>query len=123
MSFSGTADSKARVDLSLPESPRLASASMTAIAARTGRAVPVIKLPSGKPLPALGQGTWGFAENPRHRKDEIAALRLGLELGMSLIDAAEICADGKAEELIGAALAGRLDEAFLVSKVLLDNAT
>jgi diketogulonate reductase-like aldo/keto reductase len=96
---------------------------MTAIAARTGRAVPVIKLPSGKPLPALGQGTWGFAENPRHRKDEIAALRLGLELGMSLIDAAEICADGKAEELIGAALAGRRDEAFLVSKVLPDNAT
>nr|WP_244422612.1 aldo/keto reductase [Ktedonobacter racemifer] len=71
----------------------------------------------------LGQGTWGMAEDARHRDDEIAALRLGLDLGMILIDTAEMYADGAAEELVGEAIAGRRDEVFLVSKVLPEHAT
>lgn len=89
----------------------------------SGTAVRTIKLPSGEEVPALGQGTWYFAENPQRRNDEIAALRLGLDLGMSLIDTAEMYADGAAETLVGEAIAGRRDEVFLVSKVLPENAT
>jgi diketogulonate reductase-like aldo/keto reductase len=74
-------------------------------------------------VPVLGQGTWGFAENPRSRKSEIAALRLGLDLGMTLVDTAKMYADGAAEALIGEAIAGRRNDAFLVSKVLPKNAT
>ncbi|WP_417606184.1 aldo/keto reductase [Oceanimonas baumannii] len=68
-------------------------------------------------LPAIGQGTWYMGEglNPRHA--EIKALQQGLDLGLSLIDTAEMYADGGAEEVVGAALKGRRDEAFLVSKV------
>jgi diketogulonate reductase-like aldo/keto reductase len=65
----------------------------------------------------LGQGTWHMAEDPRRRHDEIAALRLGIWLGMNLIDTAEIYADGGAAELVGEAIEGRRDEVFLVSKV------
>jgi diketogulonate reductase-like aldo/keto reductase len=79
--------------------------------------------PSGELVPALGQGTWGFAEKPARRKEEIAALRLGIDLGMTLIDSAEMYADGAAEELVGEAIAGRRDEVFLVSKVLPSNAS
>jgi diketogulonate reductase-like aldo/keto reductase len=82
-----------------------------------------VALPSGERVPALGQGTWRFADDRRHRQDEIGALRLGLDLGMTLIDTAEMYGDGAAEELIGEAIAGRRDEVFLVSKVLPDNAT
>jgi diketogulonate reductase-like aldo/keto reductase len=64
-----------------------------------------------------------MAEDARRREEEIAALRLGLDLGMTVIDIAEMYADGAAEELVGEALAGRRDEAFLVSKVLPQNAT
>ena len=80
-------------------------------------------LPAGERVPALGQGTWYFAEDPRRRQDEITALRLGLDLGLTLIDTAEMYADGAAEELVGEAIAGRRDQVFLVSKVLPDNAT
>ncbi|GHO76513.1 hypothetical protein KSD_42840 [Ktedonobacter sp. SOSP1-85] len=86
-------------------------------------AMRTIKLPSGEAIPVLGQGTWGMAEDARHRDDEIAALRLGLDLGMILIDTAEMYADGAAEELVGEAIAGRRDEVFLVSKVLPEHAT
>lgn len=86
-------------------------------------AIRTIKLPSGEAIPVLGQGTWGMAEDVRHRDDEIAALRLGLDLGMTLIDTAEMYADGAAEELVGEAIAGRRDEVFLVSKVLPEHAT
>jgi diketogulonate reductase-like aldo/keto reductase len=82
-----------------------------------------INLPSDETLPVLGQGTWGMAENARYRGDEIAALRLGLDLGMSLIDTAEMYADGASEECVGEAIAGRRDEVFLVSKVQPGNAT
>ncbi len=81
------------------------------------------KLPSGEAVPALGQGTWMMAEGRHPAAQEIAALRLGIELGMTLIDTAEMYADGGAEELVGAAIAGRRDEVFLVSKVLPQNAT
>src|SRR6266852_6516472 len=85
--------------------------------------IPMAKLPSGERVPALGQGTWMMGEDRRRRKAEIAALRLGLDLGMRLIDTAEMYADGGAEKIVGAAIAGRRDEVFLVSKVLPEHAT
>ena len=86
-------------------------------------AVRATKLPSGEVVPVLGQGTWYLGEGLRPREDEIAALRLGLDLGMYLIDTAEMYGDGAAERLVGEAIAGRRDEVFLVSKVLPGNAT
>ena len=82
-----------------------------------------VNLPSGEAVPVLGLGTWHMAENPALRTQEIAALRLGLDLGMTLIDTAEMYADGGAEQLVGEAIRGRRDEVFLVSKVLPQNAT
>jgi len=75
-----------------------------------------IPLPDGTTVPALGQGTWMMAEDVDQRADEIAALRTGLDLGMTLIDTAEMYADGAAEVLVGEAIAGRRDEVFLVGK-------
>jgi diketogulonate reductase-like aldo/keto reductase len=80
-------------------------------------------LPSGRPIPVLGQGTWLMGENPANWQMEIAALRLGLDLGLSLIDTAEMYGDGAAEELIGEAIAGYRADVFLVSKVLPEHAT
>lgn len=85
--------------------------------------VPTTLLPTGEAVPALGQGTWYMGEDARRRADEVAALRLGLDLGMTLIDTAEMYADGGAEEVVGEAVAGRRDDVFLVSKVLPQNAT
>lgn len=82
-----------------------------------------IKLPTGVAIPVLGQGTWRMAEAPDRRADELAALRTGLDLGLSLIDTAEMYADGAAEELVGEAIADRRDDVFLVSKVLPENAS
>jgi diketogulonate reductase-like aldo/keto reductase len=87
------------------------------------KSVRTVTLPSGKTVPALGQGTWHMGEDARRRKDEVAALRAGLDLGMTLIDTAEMYADGEAEEVTAEAIAGRRDEVFIVSKVLPDNAT
>lgn len=87
------------------------------------KAIPTIKLPSGETVPALGQGTWYMGEQPRHAAEEATALRLGLDLGMSLIDTAEVYGSGGAEEVVADAIAGRRGEAFLVSKVLPENAT
>lgn len=86
-------------------------------------AMRTVSLPSGEAVPVLGQGTWHFAEVRSRRADEIDALRHGLDLGMTLIDTAEMYADGAAEELVAAAIAGRRDEVFLVSKVLPEHAT
>jgi diketogulonate reductase-like aldo/keto reductase len=86
-------------------------------------ALRTVTLPQGEIIPALGQGTWHMAEDPRRRMDEIAALRLGIDLGMSLIDTAEMYADGDAEVLVGEAIQGRRDQVFLVSKVLPHHAT
>jgi diketogulonate reductase-like aldo/keto reductase len=86
-------------------------------------AIRTTQLPSGEDVPVLGQGTWHMAEDARRRKDEIAALRAGLDLGMTLIDTAEMYAEGEAEVLVGEAIERRRSEVFLVSKVLPDNAT
>ncbi|MGV9232053.1 aldo/keto reductase [Streptomyces nigra] len=77
-----------------------------------------IALPSGEEVAAAGQGTWYLGEDPGRREQEIAALRLGVDLGMTVVDTAEMYGDGAAEELVGEALRGRRDEVFLVSKVL-----
>ena len=74
-------------------------------------------LPSGERIPVLGLGTWRMAERRRRRDDEIAALRLGLDLGMTLVDTAELYGDGATEELVGEAIEDRRDDVFLVSKV------
>lgn len=81
------------------------------------------KLPSGLAVPVLGQGTWYMGDEAHRRNDEIASLRQGLDLGMTLIDTAEMYGDGASEKLVGAAIAGRRDEVFLVSKVLPSNAS
>ena len=86
-------------------------------------AVPTTKLPSGDAVPVLGLGAWMMGENTRHKNDEVAALRLGLDLGMNLIDTAELYASGGSELVVGEAIAGRRDEVFLVSKVMPNNAT
>lgn len=80
-------------------------------------------LPSGEAVPVLGQGTWKMGEDRRRRADEVAALRLGLDLGVTLIDTAEMYAGGGAEEVVAEAIAGRREEVFLVSKVLPTNAS
>ncbi|MBV9865593.1 MAG: aldo/keto reductase [Abitibacteriaceae bacterium] len=74
-------------------------------------------------MPVLGQGTWGMGEDQARRQTEVAALRLGLELGMTLIDTAEMYGEGGAEEVTGAAIEGRRAEVFLVSKVYPHNAS
>ena len=82
-----------------------------------------VSLPSGERVAALGQGTWNMGDDPAARAEELATLRLGLDLGLTLIDSAEMYGDGRSEELVGEALAGRRDEAFIVSKVLPHKAT
>jgi diketogulonate reductase-like aldo/keto reductase len=79
-------------------------------------------LPSGSRIAVLGQGTWNMGEDPSARADEVAALRLGLDLGVTLIDTAEMYGEGGAEEVVGEAIAGRRDDVFLVSKVYPHNA-
>ncbi len=85
--------------------------------------IPTATLPSGIAVPVLGQGTWHMGEDARRRRDEIAALKLGIDLGMTLIDTAEMYASGGAEEVTREAIAGHRDEVFLVSKVLPSNAS
>jgi diketogulonate reductase-like aldo/keto reductase len=80
--------------------------------------IPTTSLPSGETVPVLGQGTWFMGEQARHAADEAAALRLGLDLGMTLIDTAEMYGDGGAEEVVADAIAGRRSDVFLISKVL-----
>lgn len=82
-----------------------------------------VRLPGGEALPVLGQGTWGMGESRSRRADEAAALRHGLDLGLTLIDTAEMYGDGGAEEVVGEVIAGRRDEVFLVSKVYPHNAS
>ena len=84
--------------------------------------IPTTKLPSGVAVPVLGQGTWKMGERRDRFAGEVAALILGIELGMTLIDTAEMYASGGAEAVVGEAIAGRRDDVFLVSKVLPSNA-
>ncbi|MEI9420260.1 aldo/keto reductase [Mesorhizobium sp. Cs1299R1N1] len=80
-------------------------------------------LPCGEAIPVLGQGTWKMGEDSRRRSEEVDALKLGLDLGVTLIDTAEMYAGGGAEEVVAKAIAGRRAEVFLVSKVLPSNAS
>ena len=82
-----------------------------------------VDLPSGERVPAFGMGAWRMGERRASRAEEIATLRLGLDLGATLIDTAEMYGDGKSEELIAEAIAGRRDDVFLVTKVYPHNAT
>jgi diketogulonate reductase-like aldo/keto reductase len=81
-----------------------------------------VTLPDQMQVPALGQGAWRMGEDARRRKQEIASLRAGVDLGMTLIDTAEMYGDGATESLIGEALADVRDQVFLVSKVYPQNA-
>ena len=82
-----------------------------------------VTLPGGETIPALGQGSWMMGERTAHRADEIAALRRGVELGMTLIDTAEMYGDGAAETVIAEALGAVRDDLFLVSKAYPQNAS
>lgn len=84
-------------------------------------AMRTVMLPSGEAVPALGQGTWHMGENSARRQDEVAAVRAGLDLGMTLIDTAEMYVG--AEDLISEAISGRREECFIVDKVLPAHAT
>jgi diketogulonate reductase-like aldo/keto reductase len=78
---------------------------------------------TGVPVPVIGQGTWRMGEDPGARKAEVAALRLGLELGLVHIDTAEMYGSGGAESVVAEAIAGQRDRVFLVTKVLPENAS
>jgi diketogulonate reductase-like aldo/keto reductase len=82
-----------------------------------------VPLPNGTTMPALGMGTWYLGEQPARHDTELAALRTGIEIGLTLIDTAEMYGEGAAEELVGQAVAGRRDDIYLVSKVLPHHAT
>jgi diketogulonate reductase-like aldo/keto reductase len=85
--------------------------------------VPRVTLPGGERVPALGQGTWHMGDNRRLAAQEAGALRLGIELGMTLIDTAEMYGSGRAEEIVREAAHDRREELFIVSKVLPHNAS
>src|SRR6266850_3346087 len=91
--------------------------------AMTSSGIRTTQLPAGEAVPVLGQGTWGMGEDRRRRADEIDALRLGVDIGMTLIDTAEMYGGGGAEQVVGEAIAGRRNDVFLVSKVLPNHAT
>jgi len=82
-----------------------------------------VTLRNGARVPAVGLGTWGMGERRGSRADEVKALQLGIDLGMTLIDTAEMYGDGGAEEVVGEAIAGRRDSVFVVSKVYPHNAS
>jgi diketogulonate reductase-like aldo/keto reductase len=82
-----------------------------------------LPLPSGRQMPVLGQGTWSLGEKRAPFDAEVAALKLGLDLGMTLIDTAEMYGEGGAEMVVAEAIAGWRDEVCLVSKVLPTNAS
>ena len=82
-----------------------------------------LKLPSGKEIPILGQGTWRMGEKASQKQAEIDALKLGIELGMSLIDTAEMYGEGGAEKIVAEAISNCRNEIFLVSKFYPYNAS
>src|SRR6516164_10414154 len=85
--------------------------------------LPMVTLPSGERVPALGQGTWHMGETRRRMEEEAAAVQLGIELGMTLIDTAEMYGNGGAEEMVASAAEGLRDKLFIVSKVYPHNAS
>ncbi len=84
---------------------------------------PTVTLPSGATIPALGLGTWHMGESSGNRANEVAALKTGIDLGLTVIDTAEMYANGGAEQVVAEAIAGQRDKVFLVSKVLPSNAS
>ena len=82
-----------------------------------------VTFPNGSIVPALGQGTWGMGEGISPADIEADSLRAGLDLGLKLIDTAEMYGNGGSERVVGKALAGRRDDAFVVSKVLPSHAS
>jgi len=82
-----------------------------------------VQLPDGERVPALGQGTWRMGEKKKAHADEVAALRLGIDLGMTLIDTAEMYGEGGAEKVVADAIAGQRDRVFVVTKVYPHNAS
>ena len=85
--------------------------------------IPTVALPGGERIPVLGIGTWTMGEKRSKRADEIAALQMAVDVGMTLIDTAEMYGKGAAESLVAEAVGNRRGEIFLVSKVLPHNAT
>ncbi|MDP2410465.1 MAG: aldo/keto reductase [Pseudolabrys sp.] len=85
--------------------------------------IPTVTLPSGATMPVYGLGTWRMGESAPRRADEVAALRHGLALGVTLIDTAEMYGDGEAEAIVADAVGPRRDSVFIVSKVLPENAS
>src|SRR5205814_9767574 len=82
-----------------------------------------VALPDRKQVPVLGQGTWRMGEKPKSHGDEVAALQLGIDLGMTLIDTAEMYGQGGAEKVVADAIAGQRDRVFVVTKVYPHNAS
>ncbi|WP_428535235.1 aldo/keto reductase [Rhodopila sp.] len=82
-----------------------------------------VALPGGETVPALGQGTWYMGERRGDVARQADALRLGIDLGMTLIDTAEMYASGGAEHVVATASARLRDRLFIVSKVLPQNAS
>ena len=82
-----------------------------------------VTLPDGQAAPALGQGTWRMGEDPARRSEETAALRAGIDVGLTLIDTAEMYGEGATERFLGDALAGLREKVFLVSKAYPQNAS
>ena len=82
-----------------------------------------LTLKNGDRVPVLGLGTWRMGERAQQRSAEVKALQAGIDLGMTLIDTAEMYGDGGAEEVVGEAIRGRRDQLYLVSKVLPGNAS
>jgi len=85
--------------------------------------LPEVGPPDAVTMPRLGQGTWRMGESGASRAQEADALRLGLDLGMTLIDTAEMYGDGAAEEVVADAIQGQRSRVFLVSKVYPHNAS
>ena len=83
----------------------------------------LVTFADGTTVPALGQGAWEIGDDPAWRDQEQQALSRGIDLGMSLIDTAELYGDGRSERLVGEVIAGRRDEVFIVSKVRPENAS
>ena len=83
----------------------------------------LVTFADGTTVPALGQGTWELGDDPAWRDEQQQALARGIDLGMSLIDTAELYGDGRSERLVGEVIAGRRDEVFIVSKVKPENAS
>src|SRR6266498_1759622 len=96
---------------------------MLGVQGRAFLEVKIVLLPDGERIPALGQGTWRMGEHKSAHADEVAALRFGIELGMTLIDTAEMYGEGGAENVVADAIEGRRDRVFIVTKVYPHNAS